>query len=77
MLNKQYTIYEGNLAELKKIPKTKIPKDIRTELEKTLQEIEDKISINIHNSDCKYSLTYYLDQKNRVESCISYLDKIK
>lgn len=77
MIFDKNTIYEGNLAELKKIPKIEIPKDLRIELEKTLQDIECKISENIQSNECKFSLTYFLDQKNRVESCISYLDKIK
>jgi len=71
------SIYEGNLEELKKIPKIEIPKHLSAELEKNLHDIEYKISENIRSNECKYSLIYFLDQKKRIESCISYLEKIK
>jgi hypothetical protein len=71
------SIYEGNLEELKKIPKLEIPKHLSTELEKNLHDIEYKIRENISNNESKYSLIYFLDQKNRIKSCISYLEKIK
>ena len=71
------SIYEGNLEELKKIPKIEIPKHLSAELEKALYDIEYKIRENVHNNECKYSLIYFLDQKNKIKSCISYLEKIK
>jgi hypothetical protein len=71
------SIYEGNLEELKKIPKIEIPKHLSAELEKNLHDIEYKISENINNNECKYSLIYFLNHKKKIESCISYLEKIK
>jgi len=71
------SIYEGNLEELKKIPKIEIPKHLSVEFEKNLHDIEYKISENIRSNECKYNLIYFLEQKNKIKSCISYLEKIK
>ena len=71
------SIYDGNLEELKKIPKKKIPHDLIAKLEDNLQDTEDKIRVFQYNTDCKYSLPYFLEQKNNIKSCITYLNKIK
>lgn len=70
-------IYDGNLEELKKIPKKQIPPDLIEKLENNLQDTEYKIRIFQYNTDCKYSLPYFLEQKSKIESCITYLNKIK
>jgi hypothetical protein len=70
-------IDDGNLEELKQIPKNKIPSDLIVKLENTLIDIESKICENIQNNECKYSLGYFLEQKYKIKSCISYLNKIK
>ena len=68
---------DGNLEELKRIPKKEIPHGLILELEKTLTDIENKINENKHNIDMKYSYQYFLEQKYKIESCILYLNKIK
>jgi hypothetical protein len=67
----------GNLEELKQIPKNEIPSDLIVKLEDILINIESNICENIKNNDCKYSLGHFLEQKYRIKSCISYLNKIK
>ena len=70
-------IYEGNLEELKKIPKQEIPHNLIIELEKTLVDIEKLICEYKNNDESKYSLPHFLQQKNNIQSCIIYLNKIK
>lgn len=77
MFFNKHALYDGNLEELKKIPKKEIPSDLIEKLEKILQDTEVKIRIFQYNTDCKYSLPYFLEQKYKIEASISYLNKIK
>ena len=74
-------IYEGDLETLQKIPKNQITKEFSKNciynMEQKIEYLEHEISITRNIGDMKYNIGYYLGQKQKIESCISYLNKIK
>jgi hypothetical protein len=74
-------IYEGDLVALQKIPKnqitTEFSKNCIYNMEQKIEHLEHEISIMSNNGDMKYNIGYFLGQKHKIESCISYLNKIK
>ena len=46
-------------------------------MEQKIEHLEHEISIMSNNGDMKYNIGYFLGQKHKIESCISYLNKIK
>ena len=72
-------IYEGDLVALKKIPKNQITKEFSKNciynMEQKIEYLENEISIMSNIGDMKYR--FYLEQKQKIESCITYLNKIK
>jgi len=74
-------IYEGDLETLKKIPKNQITKEFSKNcicnMEQKIEYLEHEISITSNIGDMKYNIGYYLEQKHKIELCISYLNKIK
>jgi hypothetical protein len=74
-------ICSGNLEKLKQIPKEKITEEISNQwisiMEKNIQEIDHKIQNNQSSTDVKYTTTYWMEHKQRIENCILYLKKIK
>jgi len=75
------TICDGDLYELKKIPKFKITlelsKKMTSIMEQKLINVNDVIENNYESSDIGVSTYYYLDKKKRIEDCILYLKKIE
>jgi len=75
------TICDGDLYELKKIPKFKITlelsKKMTSIMEEKLTNINDVIENNYESSDISTSTYHYLDKKKRIEDCILYLKKIE
>ena len=75
------SIYEGDLETLQKIPKNQITKEFSKNyiyyMEQKIEYLEHEILIMRNISDMKYSLGHFLEQKHKIESCISYLNKIK
>ena len=76
----QEEICGGNLEKLKQIPKVKITEEISkkwlSKMEENLQEIDNKIQSNIHSDEIKYTSSFWMEQKKRIEICILYLKKI-
>jgi hypothetical protein len=70
-------IYEGDLETLKKISKNQITKEFSKNciyhMEQKIEYLEHEISIMSNIGDTKYNIAYYLGQKQKIESCISYL----
>jgi len=76
-------ICSGNLEKLKNIPTEKITEEISKKwidkMETNIQEIDKKIQVNLNQSstEMKYTITYWIEQKQKIENCILYLKKIK
>jgi len=75
------SICDGNIHELKKIPKDKITLEISKKImdimEEKLTNIKDVIENSYESSDIIVSVYHYLDKKKRIEDCILYLKKIE
>jgi len=73
-------ICEGNLEELKKIPKIKFTEKIYKNLikimEDKLKDINNTINSGIGNENLKYILSYNIEKKQNIENCMLYLKKI-
>ena len=74
-------ICTGNLEKLKNIPTEKITEEISNKcidkMETNIQEIDKKLQINQSSTEIKYTTTYWIEQKQKIENCILYLKKIK
>jgi|MesohylFT_1024984.scaffolds.fasta_scaffold238273_1 hypothetical protein len=79
--NTIYDICDGNLDQLKKIPKKNITEDFSKELtsmmEERLQQVNNTLNSTILNSEIKYVAQYCFEKKQNIEKCILYLKKIK
>jgi len=73
-------ICEGNLEELKKIPKIKftekIYKNLITIMEYKLKNINNTVNLSIGDENLKYILSYTIKKKQNIENCMLYLKKI-
>jgi hypothetical protein len=74
-------ICDGDLDELKKIPKFKITVELSKKMTSIMEEklinINDVIENNYESSDIGVSTYHYLDKRKRIEDCILYLKKIE
>lgn len=76
------SICDGDLEELKQIPKIKITQELSKKLisimEKRLLDVNIIINSNVEStSEMKFVLCYYFEKKQNIENCILYLKKIK
>ena len=73
-------ICEGDLYQLKQIPKTKFTKEISIQLVSNMEnkknEIQHKLDTNVYSSDFKDFCIYYNTKLKDIDECISYLKKI-
>jgi histidyl-tRNA synthetase len=76
------TICDGDLEELKKIPKVKLTNQIMKKLIDTFELKLKELKIHINNIECedsemKFLTCGYKDKRKNMEKCIEYLQKIK
>lgn len=74
-------ICEGNLEELKKIPKIKITETLSKKMisimEEKIENLQDNIKSNYESSGLDVSTYHYSVKKEKIEECILYLKKIR
>ena len=74
-------ICDGNLEQLKKIPKIKITETLSKKMisimEEKIENLQDVINSNYESSDLDVCTYHYFVKKEKIEECVLYLKKIR